>query len=589
MFLGIYDAPPESGGKLILDATPLASGVKFSTGEHGHERLTAFVRLPLFESFGLYSRYGLPHVLLSDPAMLDGAFIGRLEDVAIQAGGVQITAYGYWRAFSDVPYTALWSKTTLDGFRPVTTEEGSAFFPTRFQFETQNRLVIMPVKGSTQGNTVGPHGGGLAYFLPDGSTRDIVGLQFAAEIVAPAANWRSIAQTRDSSFGGIANHWTFTTSSSGTTTRAVHVTFSSNARSVVFFFDLQAANTTFSAETGDAYLRISQLRIVTSTANRINTTLTANCNAGTNVTATVGSTSGMYVGMELVIDSGNANSEIVTVLSIGSSTQFNATFANNHTSGQAVQGFRITPDEVIKDVVARIVTLNPSQLSSNTAHIESQSIDLLNEQYEDASGSDVVSRLVALGDNQARRWVARVWGRHVYVHPNTSNVREWYVDATDLQIDRSLDLVRNSAYAVYTDANQRQLRGTVETNVASVARYGVTRRVHVPVDTTNATQANYQRDLVVADGKDPAPKARVTFNRVYDAHGVAFSPMLVRTGDTITIRNLPPIAIQDIDRIRTFRIAHTEYDCDSGVISIEPEGGFDSLEFVLARQQRGIA
>jgi hypothetical protein len=62
----------------------------------------------------------------------------------------------------------------------------------------------------------------------------------------------------------------------------------------------------------------------------------------------------------------------------------------------------------------------------------------------------------------------------------------------------------------------------------------------------------------------------------------------VRSGDTITIRNLSPGLSASIDRIRTFRVTHTSYDAMADTLQVEPELPPLTLETMLARQAEGI-
>jgi hypothetical protein len=594
LMLGMFDAAPSAGGKLLLDGSHWAESCEATAGEHGSERLAARVRRPFREAFRfLDQQQGLPWLGLVDGGQI--VWEGRLEDPGLQAGsqgsGLLLQALGAWRSLSDDRYTALWSKTTLDGFRPIRDTELAGAMPDRYEFDTNSRLYIAPRKNSTLGTTGGAKLGMLVFQLPDDSTRDIIGAQFAFTYTFPAANWRVAFQTRNDDFSGIANAWIVTVGGAGTVSGAVHVTFAA-ARIVDAFLDFNAADAVYAGETGANFLRITRLRLVTSTANRVNTTLTANRNAGTNVTATVGSTSGMYVGMELVIDSTNANSEIVTVLSIGSSTQFNATFANNHTSGQAVQGFRILADEIAKDIVSQVATLNSSQLSASTSLIQSPGLDLLNQSFEDADMAEVLTRLAALGDNQTppRRWEVGVLdGRRLHFRPEGDAARSWVVDVTDLEIARSLEALANKVYAVYKDAAGRALRAAATTDAASVLRAGVTRRTAVSADTTSTIEAGVIQAAALADAADPIPRASIRFERLYDASGGRWPVSAARPGDTLTIRNLPQtVSGGAIDRVRTWRIAHTSYDPVAGTLDLEPAIPIPSLETLLARRAEGF-
>ncbi len=591
--LGLYDAPPSNGGMLLLDATPFVlDGATISTNEHGFEALTAAIRRQLISAFQFYDQPGLIYVGLFDGGQI--LWEGRLEDPSVFAGaagsGLNTQALGAWRALTDDRYTALWSSTQVSEFRPFLATEIASLVPDRFAFDTQNRLYIAPQKNATLGITGTTKQAMLGYQLPDSSTRDIIGAQFSFTYTMPAANWRVAFQTRNADFTGIANPWIVTTAGAGTVNGAVHVTFAA-ARIVNAFMDFSAADAVYAGESGANYLRLTNLRFVTSTTNRVNTTLTANRNAGTNVTATVGSTSGMYVGMQLVMNSAAAASEMVTVLSIGSATQFNATFANNYVTTNTVQGFRVLGDEIAKDIVSQVSTLNSTQLSSSTVLIQSPGLDLTDEVYEDAIPADVLTHLVELGDNQTtpRQWEVGVYeGRVLHFRPRGGAARAWYVDVTDLGIARTLEDLSNSVYAVYQDAKGRQLRTTANTDSASVTRYGITRRGNIGADTTSSAQAAVQRDAQLADHKDPLPRATVAFEAVYDASGARWPLWMVRSGDTITIRNLPPNVSTTIDRVRTFRISHTICDLTARTLEIELEAPPPRLATLLARRAEGI-
>jgi hypothetical protein len=70
---------------------------------------------------------------------------------------------------------------------------------------------------------------------------------------------------------------------------------------------------------------------------------------------------------------------------------------------------------------------------------------------------------------------------------------------------------------------------------------------------------------------------------VYDAAGGRWPLWMARSGDTVTIRNLPPTLSAEVDRVRTFRIGRTEYECDSDTLRVEPEESLPRLEMMVAR------
>lgn len=590
LMLGLYETVPSASGALVLDATAYTRSCTITTDAHGFESLSATVDRALTDAFRIYD-YPLLYVGLSAYGSI--VWEGRLEDptltVGAQGSGLTIQALGYWRAMSDLPaYIAFWSKSTVEGFRPFTTDDGGlAVVPDRFNFDVQNRIFITPINGSTQGIAAGD--AMIGYQTPYGNTRGITGAQFAWELTVPEANWRAAIQNRNADFSGIANPWLFTSGGAGTTTRATHVTFAS-AQIVNFFLDRNIANAVYAVDTGVNYLKITRLRLVSSTTNEISTTLTANRAAGAGVTATVGSTAGMYVGQELCINSANNPSEIVTVTSITNSTQFVATFVNAYVIGNAVQGFRVFADEIVSHMAASYVSAtNADQLSSSTALIQSPGLDLLNEEYKDVSPADVATHLATLGSSSGARYEVGVYeDRKLFFRPINSAARAWYVDATDLQIARTLEALANVVYATYSDASGRRIITANGVDSASIARYGLIRLGIVDGNTTSVTQAGTIRDTALADTKDPKPRATIAFNAIYGASGERYPLWLVRSGDTITIRNLPVGISTSVDRIRTFRITHTSYDAVADTLSVEPELPPPTLEVMLARREEGI-
>lgn len=568
----IFTAP---GGALIADYSGRIENLTCATNNRGYAECTGFVPLDEDESFLAFGRFGTPHVQLTDSAA-GIAFQGRLEDVEIVQGGIALTALGYSRSLGDAPYTALWSTTDISSFRPMLASEEANCTPDRYAFDTNNRVYITPVKGAVLGNTGAGKQAMTCFQLPDDSTRDIIGASFDYVQLAPAAAWRFFFQTRNANFTGIANAWGVT-GGIGISTGNVFVTFAA-ARIVNFFMDFNAADAVFAGETGSAYLIITNLRLVTSTANMINTTTTAIVGAGANVSVPVVSSARMYVGQRLHMGTGGLG-EGVVVESVPDATHFVADLTAGYASGQAVQAHIIYADEIAKHVVSEVSTLNPTQLASTTALIQSPGLDLLDEVYEDMYPSDILDYLVNLSEWE---WGVRE-NQRLYFRPQGSAVRTWYIDISVLQIQRLLDQLANSVYAVYQEPSGRRLRTAITADAASVARYELTRRIALPVSSTSATQAATLQAAALSDGKDPKPRSGVTVDTVFDANGARWSLWHVCAGDTVIIRNLPPTLSTAIDRVRVFRLSRAVYDGDTDTLSMEPESPLPSLDAILSR------
>jgi len=179
-------------------------------------------------------------------------------------------------------------------------------------------------------------------------------------------------------------------------------------------------------------------------------------------------------------------------------------------------------------------------------------------------------------------------GRLLHFRPRDGQ-RHWHVDVTTTpKLQRSIEGLRNGAYVIYRDAGGRTLRTVVTGDGDSQARYGVRRVGVLNVQTTSLAEAQVQQARFLADRATLSTRADIQFDRLYDAVGALWPLWSIRAGDTVTMRNLPPTLSTDIDRIRTFRVAETEYDAASGTLSIAPEEPLPSLDVLVARREAGL-
>jgi hypothetical protein len=151
------------------------------------------------------------------------------------------------------------------------------------------------------------------------------------------------------------------------------------------------------------------------------------------------------------------------------------------------------------------------------------------------------------------------------------------VDVSALEINRTLALLYNSAYAVYQDVDGRTLRSAINADTDSVSRWKITRRAAVPTNTTSPSEAEAQRDVFLNDRKNPIPRVSFVFDKLFGATGERWPNYMGRAGDTITLRNLPPSLSTEIDRIRTFLITETDYDVDHDLLTVTPESPMPRL------------
>jgi hypothetical protein len=329
------------------------------------------------------------------------------------------------------------------------------------------------------------------------------------------------------------------------------------------------------------------MRVVTSVANRISTTLGTAIAAGSR-TVTPASMARIYAGQRLYINQNATGAESVIVTAV-TSTTFTALFANAHLAADSVTALVIYGDEIADDLITTTSAINSNQLSSSLALTNSPALDMLNETYQDRAPCDILDYLASVGDSSGLEWE---WGvkaeQRLYFQAQGTNARTWYIDVSDLTVTRLLDQLANSVYATYQDANGRTMRTAAMTDPGSIARYGVTRKTVVNVSSTSPTQASLEQVTALADGKNPVPQSGVVINQVFDANGQRWPLWYVQAGDTMVIRNLPPTLSSLIDRVRVFRLARVAYSFDDDTLELEPESPLPKLDALLARLAAGI-
>jgi hypothetical protein len=581
-----------ANGAILADWTPFVQDPQVSTNEHGDASLSATIQMSPAEALSWYERLGAQHLELSDMCCV--IWQGRLEDVSLTAGGIQITAMGYWRAFTDLPYTAMWSETRLDRFRPVTRTELSNRTPDRYEITIQDDILISPKKGETFGGNAGPAPlpaiASVIYEPVVSGTQQIAVVQFDL-LLDTTASWHFICYRVNRAMTTF--NTVFSLVSPGSVlNRAIYTTLTADDRLMFDLYLDTAGTAVLASDTGTVNALIYHIRMTPSSTNDISTTLTAVRAAGTAVTATVGSTTGMYAGQRLTINSGNNPSESLLVTSVTNSTQFVATFVNAYAIGNAVQGPRILADRILTDMVSAVATVNTTQLRSSTTFIQSPGLDLTDAVYEDADMTSTINEIVNLGDNQTtpRVWQAMTIDRALCFAPQGDSTvsRSWLIeiDPESFTAQQTLESVINSVYATYTDADDLTQRTAATEDTVSISRFGLTRRVAVQSDTTTSTQATTTRDMALADRKRGIPRVKLTVRRVLTAYGATARLWDIRAGDQASIINMPILG-GSLDQLQTFYVSETNYNFGP-TIEVTPASPPPRLAVIDAQKKRGL-
>lgn len=253
-----YDLDITGATRLSLP-TNRAQDLVISTGPRGFQDLSGFLPLTDAQADQLCQTAGLRARLSDGGGTL---WEGRVEDLTLRNGGVEIGALGDSRALDDTRYTALWSDSSVAGWEALTERDSSLVQPDRFGYDTNNRLYISPKQGTTHGNS--PQIAGLiGYQIPSQSARQIKFVSFNYGLTI-APSWFASLSTADASWNITANIWTLTGSGAAQTGSWSGAVAATDRIVLRLYYD--GANATYTGADGSIYLNLSDLRVETTSA-----------------------------------------------------------------------------------------------------------------------------------------------------------------------------------------------------------------------------------------------------------------------------------------------------------------------------------
>jgi hypothetical protein len=261
----LYDQPH---GRLLDDWSAVAVDPVIKTDEHGFWSFSLSVPMWLREAFEFYANgYRLWLV-----ASFGGRPIweGRIEDVKLGDGVIDIVAYGAWNYLTDTLYTALWSDSGYGRWFLLTTGDNTATSAERWETDNNNRLYGAPTKDEQFSNAA--HICAWAYEIPQNSERQIQEIEFSYEMKAPTGDWRMRVCRADGSWAhNLTTIWELESNGSVQTgTGSVDWSVTPTDRIVVEMLYDAAGPTTYTGETGEtAYFKLTDVRVKSFTTDTL--------------------------------------------------------------------------------------------------------------------------------------------------------------------------------------------------------------------------------------------------------------------------------------------------------------------------------
>lgn len=239
--------------------------------------------------------------------------------------------------------------------------------------------------------------------------------------------------------------------------------------------------------------------------------------------------------------------------------------------------------DIVEGMAVFIDSVNSDHASTSPILIQAGGVTLTDESYIDKLPADILANLTRSGEKNSDLFEVGVWEDQIlHYRPRGDDGRDFFTDVEAMTISSTLDTLVNSAYATYKEPSGRTLRTAVAVNQNSIDRLDIIRRRHQVTRTTSSSLAETYRDALLERQKDITPKAQIIMRGLFNRSGGRYPLWVLRSGDTLTLRNLPSTAPQELDKIRKFVVKRTRYDAIKDILKPTPELDIPTVEFIIA-------
>lgn len=500
--LVLYTAP---NGVMLADWTGMAVSVKSSCNEHGYEALSFFVPMGVEDAFRFYQLTAGRHVEIHDGAGV--VWEGRVEDRRIRPGGLEIGAFGYWRVFSDAPYTALWSVSKYADWLVPTADNVAEIKPELYEMDNNNRLWFGLRDGEVYGGS-GEDDTAIWAWLAPHLGEELCKLVEFSYSLDMAQYWRLSLLSWDEDWANEVEEW-YVESSGSPLSGSVAETLASEKAYVGF-------RVKYNHPMGDPY------------------------------GMTGGQTGDEFAKLTSVVVKGTTSANLYADEIVEAVIDYVAGLSHSPLSTSKIlvesPGVELV-DELYEDVEAGEVLTRLAELGDSQTPPAIWEVGV-------GAGQRVFFRERG---SQGREWFTDVLQIELgaTLEALQNSVYGLYEDTNGrtLRTDVATDDPSVERYAV-------ERRGVAEGTGTSLSR------------AEGRRDARLEERREVTPEAELSLEGIGLFD-VHGAQEISL--WRVRPGDTMTIRNLPPNLSTAVDKVRSFLILGTEYDWDNGVLKITPE------------------
>lgn len=252
-------------GPILADWSVLVRDIVIETTPRGYGTCTATIPLPRKIARQWYGQLDNAHLAIRERGQV--RYEGRIEIPETTPEGLALTAFGYSRAYSDLPVTDMWSTGSVTEWAPVTTDMIASRNPDMWEMDTDNRLFIGLQKGTTYPNGFASMAG-MEFLVSDLSTNKLQSFSASYAVLLPAGFSVRI-DTFTAGYG--ASTLIFSLTATGVLQTGTITSTALGGRPIIHFAVLNQSGVAVTpvGENGTQYARLTNVRLTTSTSATI--------------------------------------------------------------------------------------------------------------------------------------------------------------------------------------------------------------------------------------------------------------------------------------------------------------------------------
>lgn len=257
------------GGALLADWSQSVRSLTIETTRRGYGTCTALIPMRRKIARNYYATLDNAHLVVSENGVT--RYEGRIEITETTAEGLGLTAYGYSRAYSDLPATDMISTMSVAEWRTTTIDMLASRAPDLYEMDTDNRLFIGLQKNTTY-RTVATvlDVGSMQYDLSAISQTGLQRFAGTYTVLLPV-NWVFQIAAYDAGYTNGLNLITLATTGALQTAAFNYTTLGGRHMILISAYNNTGGNVTYAGENSTNYAKVTGLRIT----NSASTTITA--------------------------------------------------------------------------------------------------------------------------------------------------------------------------------------------------------------------------------------------------------------------------------------------------------------------------